>query len=59
MKKGKEYEFYIEKTQFPGTGIANQDGIKVRIKNGVPGQKVLARVTKREEIQQKQKYWKS
>jgi 23S rRNA (uracil-5-)-methyltransferase RumA len=47
LKKGKEYEFYIEKTQFPGTGVANQDGIKVRIKNGIPGQKVLARVTKK------------
>ncbi|AKA70591.1 23S rRNA (uracil(1939)-C(5))-methyltransferase RlmD [Clostridium scatologenes] len=47
MKKGKEYEFYIEETQFPGTGVAVQDGTKVLIKNGIPGQKVLARITKK------------
>lgn len=47
MKKGNEYEFYIEKTQFPGIGIAEQDGLRVFIKNTVPGQKVKARVTKK------------
>lgn len=47
MRKGNEYEFDIEKTQFPGTGIAELEGLKVFIKNSVPGQKVRARVTKK------------
>ncbi|MDW8799758.1 23S rRNA (uracil(1939)-C(5))-methyltransferase RlmD [Clostridium sp. A1-XYC3] len=47
MRKGNEYEFNIEKTQFPGTGIAKMDDLKVYIKNAVPGQKVKARVTKK------------
>ncbi|MBC2581591.1 23S rRNA (uracil(1939)-C(5))-methyltransferase RlmD [Clostridium sp. DJ247] len=47
MKKGNEYEFYIEKTQFPGTGVAMYDGIETLIKGAVPGQKVKARVTKK------------
>lgn len=47
MKKGNEYEFYIEKTRFPGVGIAEYEGTKVKIKNAFPGQKVLARITKK------------
>ncbi len=47
MKKGNEYEFYIEKTEFPATGVANYDGLKVYIKNAFPGQKVKARVSKK------------
>lgn len=47
VRKGNEYEFKIEKTEFPGYGIANSEGIKVYIKNTFPGQTVLARVTKK------------
>lgn len=47
MKKGNEYEFKIEKTKFPGFGVADYEGKKVKIKNAFPGQKVLARVTKK------------
>lgn len=47
MRKGNEYEFHIDRTQFPGTGVAELDGLKVFIKNSVPGQKVRARVTKK------------
>jgi 23S rRNA (uracil1939-C5)-methyltransferase len=47
MKKGNVYEFYIEKTEFPGTGIANLDGVKVAIKGAVTGQKVNAKVTRK------------
>jgi len=47
VKKGNEYEFKIEKTEFPGCGITNHEGIKVYIKNAFPGQTVLARVTKK------------
>jgi 23S rRNA (uracil1939-C5)-methyltransferase len=47
MKKGNEYEFNIEKTEFPGFGIAFQDEKKVYIKNAIPGQKVRARIIKK------------
>ncbi|MGU9539894.1 23S rRNA (uracil(1939)-C(5))-methyltransferase RlmD [Clostridium tepidum] len=47
MRKGKEYEFFIEETEFPGTGIAQKDGLPVYIKGTIPGQKVLAKVTKK------------
>jgi 23S rRNA (uracil-5-)-methyltransferase RumA len=47
LKKGSEYEFYIEKTEFPATGIASYDGLKVYIKNAFPGQRVKARVSKK------------
>ncbi|EPY2277771.1 23S rRNA (uracil(1939)-C(5))-methyltransferase RlmD [Clostridium sporogenes] len=47
MRKGKEYEFLIEETEFPGTGIAQKDGLPVYIKGTLPGQKVLAKITKK------------
>ncbi|EJO5349509.1 23S rRNA (uracil(1939)-C(5))-methyltransferase RlmD [Clostridium botulinum] len=47
MRKGKAYEFLIEETEFPGTGIAQKDGMPVYIKGTVPGQKVLAKITKK------------
>lgn len=47
MRKGKEYEFLIEETEFPGTGVAQKDGVPVYIKGTIPGQKVMAKVTKK------------
>ncbi|WP_123053050.1 23S rRNA (uracil(1939)-C(5))-methyltransferase RlmD [Clostridium sp. JN-1] len=47
MKKGQVYDFYVEDTEFPGTGIAVVDGIKVYIKNAAAGQKVKARIFKK------------
>ncbi len=47
MRKRKEYEFNIEGTEFPGKGVAFYEGEKVAIKNTLPGQKVKARVTKK------------
>lgn len=47
MRKRKEYEFYIEGTEFPGKGIAYYEGEKVAIKGTLPGQKVRARVSKK------------
>ncbi|AVQ37503.1 23S rRNA (uracil(1939)-C(5))-methyltransferase RlmD [Clostridium botulinum] len=47
MRKGKEYEFLIEETEFPGTGIAKKDGLPVYIKGTLPGQRVLAKITKK------------
>ena len=47
MRKRKEYEFTIETTEFPGKGIAIYEGERVGIKGAIPGQKVRARVTKK------------
>lgn len=47
MKKGNEYEILIEKTEFPGYGIGFLDDKKIYIKNALPGQKILGRITKK------------
>lgn len=47
MKKGNEYEIIIEKTEFPGYGIGFLEDKKIYIKNALPGQKILARITKK------------
>ena len=47
MRKGKEYEIIIEKTEFPGFGIGTIDDKKVYVKNALPGQKLLGRITKK------------
>lgn len=47
MKKGNEYDLDITRTEFPGYGIADYEGIKVYIKNAVPGQKLRTRITKK------------
>ena len=47
MRKRKEYEFIIEGTEFPGKGVAFHEGEKVALKSALPGQKVRARVTKK------------
>jgi len=47
LKKGNEYEFLIEKTEFSGYGIAHHEGLKTYIKNSFPGQLVKGRVTKK------------
>lgn len=45
MKKGNEYELNIEEIEFPSVGIAYYEGLKVYVKHGITGQKVLARIT--------------
>lgn len=47
MKKGNEYELVVDDTEFPGYGIAHKDGLKVYIKNALPGQKLMGRITKK------------
>ncbi|MEW9095946.1 MAG: 23S rRNA (uracil(1939)-C(5))-methyltransferase RlmD [Clostridiaceae bacterium] len=47
MKKGKEYEIDITSTEFPSTGIGEYEGLKVYVKNALPGQKVSARISKK------------
>lgn len=50
MRKRKEYEFYIEDIEFPAQGIAFHEGEKVSIKSTLPGQKVVARVSKKKQV---------
>lgn len=47
MKKGAEYEGYIEYVDFPNKGIVRVDGENVIVKNGIPGQKVRFRINKK------------
>lgn len=47
MKKGKEYEINIVETEFPGFGIGFIDDKKVHVKNALPGQKILGRISKK------------
>ncbi|WP_368488149.1 23S rRNA (uracil(1939)-C(5))-methyltransferase RlmD [Clostridium sp. BJN0013] len=47
MRKGNEYEFYIEKLKFPAIGVAEKDGTTVFIKNTLPGQKIKARISRK------------
>jgi len=46
MRKGNEYEFNIESTEFPGMGVANLENKKVYVKNALPGQKIKGRISK-------------
>jgi len=50
MQKRKEYEFYVENLEFPSQGIAYYEGEKVLIKNTLPGQKVIAKVSKKKKV---------
>lgn len=47
MKKGSEIELTIDRTEFPGYGVGNHEGLKIYIKNTVPGQKVRVRISKK------------
>ena len=47
MKKNGVYEFTIENTEFPAMGVAYYEEEKVLIKNALPGQRVLARISKK------------
>jgi len=46
MKKRETLELTIEKMLFPNIGIAFHEEIEVRVKNALPGQKILAKVGK-------------
>ena len=41
MRKGQEFELYVEKTEFPGFGVSTIGDKKVYIKNALPGQKLF------------------
>lgn len=46
MKKGNQFELVVENTEFPGFGVAKVNDIKIYIKNALPGQKLLVRISK-------------
>ncbi|PLX34222.1 MAG: 23S rRNA (uracil(1939)-C(5))-methyltransferase RlmD [Clostridiales bacterium] len=46
MKKRETLELTIEKMLFPNIGIAFHDDMEVRVKNALPGQRILAKVGK-------------
>ena len=50
MQRRKEYELYIEELEFPAQGIAFYEGEKVLVKNTIPGQKVIAKVSKKKQF---------
>jgi len=47
MKKGEIVEGVIEEVKFPNKGVMSLDGVRVEVKNTLPGQKVKARVQKK------------
>ncbi|HIX26006.1 MAG TPA: 23S rRNA (uracil-5-)-methyltransferase RumA, partial [Candidatus Lachnoclostridium avicola] len=47
MKKGDRVSGVIEKMEFPNKGIMTVDGERLVVKNALPGQTVLAAVTKK------------
>lgn len=47
VKKNDIVELYIEKTEFPNKGIAILEGETIKLKGGIKGQKVKARISKK------------
>ncbi len=49
VKRKKEYEFNIDKLAFGGAGVAKVDNYVIFIKDTLPGDRVIARITKRKQ----------
>ncbi len=47
MKKGEIYEGLVSSYEFPNKGIIVEDGLKITVKNTLPGQKVRYRLQKK------------
>jgi 23S rRNA (uracil1939-C5)-methyltransferase len=47
VKRGKEYEFKVEKLAFGGFGVARIENYVIFIKNAIPGDVVTAKISKR------------
>ena len=58
MKRNESYEFTIEDIEFKGNGIAFAEGLKIEIPGTYPGQKVFAKLTKKNQISGKAKLLK-
>ena len=48
LKKGKDFEIFVESLAFGGMGLSKINDKIVFIKNAIPGQTVTARITKKE-----------
>ena len=46
FKRNEIVEAYVESIAFGGSGVAHIDGFTILIKNGLPGQKVEAQITR-------------
>jgi len=53
-RKNRLIEFRIERLEFPNKGIGEFEGKAIRIKGGLPGQKITARVSRR-----RKDYWEA
>jgi len=47
FRKGKELQFQVERLTFGGKGLARVDGFVVFLERTIPGQRVLARITRK------------
>ena len=47
IKKGMDLEFNVNSLAFGGMGVSSVNGLIVFIKNAIPGQRVIARITKK------------
>lgn len=47
MKKGEIYEGIVERIDFPNKGIVTVDGVRVTVKNALPGQKIRFLINKK------------
>lgn len=47
MKKGDLFEGYVEIIEFPNKGIVTVDGVRIVVKNAVPGQKIQGVLTRK------------
>lgn len=46
LRKGEEVVLDIENVKFPNRSIIEKDGVEIRIKGGIKGQKVLAKISR-------------
>ena len=47
MKKGEIYEGIVERIDFPNKGIVTVDGVRVTVKNALPGQRIRFLINKK------------
>ena len=55
LKKGQEVELQIDELAYGGKGLSRFNNFVIFIEKAIPGQKVLAYITKKEKILPRQK----
>ena len=55
LKKGQEVELQIDELAYGGKGLSRFNNFVIFIEKAIPGQKVLAYITKKKKILQRQK----